>query len=277
MRRLGGHELRIAGIIGTRGFAASVGGLAVYVVATIGCLVSSQVTKTYLGTIRENGLITVFDPSASAAAAPAVVAALYLAVVSSLSVARDRSSGTLEVLFYGPVNEVSYVLGKYVEQMLTCGVILGFYAIVIPLQSVLAGLGSSGRMWPTLLVALGGASAAVSLGILVSSGARSARSSVTVMAGLLTVLLLIQGANAILDGVDLATLPAALSYALPLISAAGRVGEYVSPFGYMAEGMNALARGDIARYATFLATSLAYSAVLLVLAVANIQRKGVKA
>lgn len=277
MRRLGGHELRIASIIGARGFAASVSGLAVYVVAAIGCLVSSQVMKTYLGTIRENGLITVFDPSSSAVSAPAVVAALYLAVVSSLSVARDRSSGTLEVLFYGPVNEVSYVVGKYIEQMLACGVILGFYAIVIPLQSMLAGLGSSGRVWPTLLVALGGASAAVSLGILVSSGARSARSSVTIMVGLLTALLVIQGANAILDGVDLATLPAALSYASPLISAAGRVCAYVSPFGYMAQGMNALARGYIIRYAGFLAASLAYSAILLVLAVANIRRKGVKA
>jgi hypothetical protein len=45
----------------------------------------------------------------------------------------------------------------------------------------------------------------------------------------------------------------------------------------MAQGMNALARGYIIRYAGFLAASLAYSAILLVLAVANIRRKGVKA
>ena len=31
---------------------------------------------------------------------------------AAVSTARDREAGTLEVLFYGPVDEISYVLGK---------------------------------------------------------------------------------------------------------------------------------------------------------------------
>ena len=277
MRRVVGYELRIASIIGVRGFQASVSGLAMYIVATIGCLMSSQVTKMCLGVIRENGLVTLFDPLSSPVFVAAVVAALYLSIVSSLAVARDRDSGAMEVLFYGPVNEASYIVGKYIAQMLVCGAILGFYTMVIPLQGILVGLGESGRLWLILLVVLGGISAAISLGILVSSGLRSPRSSVATMVGVLIVLLVIQGAYDMLDGANLASLPAAISYALPLISAVGKVSKYLSPFGYMSWGMNALARGDILGYAGFLLTSLAYSVTLLALAVACIERKGVKA
>ena len=48
------------------------------------------------------------------------------AVSAAVSAARDRESGTLEVLFYGPVDELSYVLGKV-------GGLLVAYVAALPL------------------------------------------------------------------------------------------------------------------------------------------------
>jgi ABC-type transport system involved in multi-copper enzyme maturation permease subunit len=65
-----------------------------------------------------------------------VLTALYLGLTGALTLARERDKGTIEVLLYGPVDEIAYLLGLFLAQ-------LSVYAVL----AVVALLWSNFAIW----------------------------------------------------------------------------------------------------------------------------------
>ena len=96
------------------------------------------------------GLLVLADPFRPSVTVAMLVLALFFAVSAAVSAARDRESGTLEVLFYGPVDEITYVLGK------AGGLLLAYLAALPLLLASLALLSwmSGFALTPAILVSV---------------------------------------------------------------------------------------------------------------------------
>ena len=83
-----------------------------YLTLTITFLTSSLILKNYLGGIGNNNILVASDPLNFPLYISLVVISFYLAILSAITISRERDRGTLEVLFYGPVNNTSYIFFK---------------------------------------------------------------------------------------------------------------------------------------------------------------------
>ncbi|MBI3961014.1 MAG: ABC transporter permease subunit, partial [Chloroflexi bacterium] len=176
-----------------------------------------------------------------------VLLSLYLALHATLHLVREREQGTLKVLFFGPVDSVSYLLGRLCSQSLLYGMAGG----VAFLWAVGLGWMTNLLVQPDLLGVLGLGlltnGAVVVFGLLVGAWGRTARTALIIFALVVLLALLIQfGDQAILQ---LAAQTQAnrqdpllfLRRALELLNG---LLLWLSPFAQMSRGMDALLVGD---------------------------------
>ena len=76
--------------------------------------------------VRSNGLMVNAAPFQGPLLGALLVLSSFFAFSAVLSVARERDRGTLEVLFYGPIDETTYLGGKLVGLM-------GAYVAMMPM------------------------------------------------------------------------------------------------------------------------------------------------
>ncbi len=127
--------------------------------------------------VRSNGLMVHAAPFRAPLLAAILVLCFFMALSAVLSVARDRDRGTLEVLFYGPVDETSYLAGKLVG-------LLGAYVTIIPMLlaglvvlSLLTGFALGLNLFVALALSMIPAAGIVTVGLLLSAAAKRVRSS----------------------------------------------------------------------------------------------------
>lgn len=270
------YRMNAARLIGVRGFKAAIYGLALYLVSFAACVIAAAFTNTYIGAIDENGFMILANPLNLPLSLAITIAAIYLAIAASISISRERDSGTLEVLFYGPVDSVSYILAKYIEQVLAFVVMLVLYAIVFVVFGELTNYGFSGDMVLSMVLSLALASGVTAFGILLSSITKTMRTSILLLIALFVVFLGIQWGESFVAGLDPKGISPALFYAKSFLSLSARLVNWISPFAYLNRGMEALAVGNMAGYIGSFLLSLLYSAVLLALSIVSLQRKGVR-
>src|SRR5207247_441067 len=104
--------------IGRRDLLGMLYGPAIYVVVALGMLATLPVVHGYLDAVERNRLLVLTDPFSLPFFVAATIAMLFLALSSVATIAREKDQGTLEVLFYGPVDRGSYVLAKHLAQLL---------------------------------------------------------------------------------------------------------------------------------------------------------------
>lgn len=263
-------------LLAIRGLKESLHGFGLYVVATIACVLAAVVASTYVGTIEENGLLIIQNPLSPPLYLAIIIGAVYLAVTASVSVSRERDSGTLEVLFYGPVDVASYIMAKFFEQVLTFMVMLLFFVLVFSLFGRLTNFGFSSDMVLSIMLSTGLASGITAFGVFLSSITSRIRVSILVLIALLVLFLGIQWVESFLSGLDPGATPPTLLYAKSFLPIAARAVRWISPLAYMSRGMQAIAARDTLGYVMSFACSLAYSAVLLTLSIFVLREKGVR-
>lgn len=276
MNTAGSFRLKAVRFIGVRGVKAAIYGLGLYLVTMASAAIAAVFTGTYIGAIEENGLLILSNPLNLPLYLAITIGAIYLAIAASVSVSRERDSGTLEVLFYGPVDAVSYIFAKYLEQMLTFVVMLAFYVVIFLIFGRLTNFGFSSYMGLSILLSLALASSVTAFGIFLSSVTSRIRTSILALIALFVVFLGVQWGESFVAGLDPKAISPALFYAKSFLSMAARVVGWVSPFAYLNRGMQALAVDDMSGYAVSFVSSVVYSLVLLVLAIISFRRKGVR-
>jgi ABC-type transport system involved in multi-copper enzyme maturation permease subunit len=269
-------RIRTARYIAVRGLKTALFSPGMYLSVTVGCVLASAVVHTYVGAIAENGLLIASDLLTSPLYLATSIGVVYLAVATSVSVSRERDSGTLEVLFYGPVDAVGYVTGKYLEQLLVFASMLCLQAAALLVWARLTNFGFARALTLGIILSIGLASSVTSLGLWLSTVASSTRAAMTSLIALIALFLGIEWSQTLLADANPAAMSPILARAASALSAAGKAAVWVSPFANMDLGMRAIASGNAPGYVLRLAYSAVYSAVFLVLCVVSLRRKGVR-
>jgi len=200
---------------------------------------------------------------------------LYLAVSSVTSIAREKSEKTVEVLFYGPVDEASFIFGKYTARIFSYIFILFFAVIFIFLLDFFAHLGIAYSFIQLVLLSIFLISCIIALGIFLSTLTSSVGGSIVILIGFFVILFVLQVIAAILS-----IIPAGIDTTIDLIRdiAVGVLAatRYISPMEYLGIGWDAISSGEMGKYFLSILYSVVYSIIFLVLSIIILMKRGAK-
>jgi ABC-type transport system involved in multi-copper enzyme maturation permease subunit len=266
----------VAWVLAKRELMSTLYGVGFYITIFATTLVAGFMLRNYLGSVGQVGMLITASPLDMPFFIAVVVCSIYLALASATSIAREKDLQTIEILFYGPVDSISFILGKYIKGILGYLVVAVFLVFYFALTSGLANLGLAGRFWQTFLLSLFLVSCIVSFGILFSALTNGVRSSLLLFLGATGLLLAIQLAHRFLIGLSSDTLSQPIVYIRNGISIIALIVRWVSPFYYFSEGIDAISLGSGTKYLVSSASSVVYSVVLLALSVAILRAKGIR-
>jgi ABC-type transport system involved in multi-copper enzyme maturation permease subunit len=205
-----------------------------------------------------------------------MIIALYLAVSAAVSTARDREIGTLEVLFWGPVDEASYILGKIGGLLAAFIAALPLLFAVFVLLSLMTGFALTSKMPVSLVLSIVPAAVTISFGVLLAVGTSRVRTAVLLLVAVIAVLL---GINFAYNLILLVPISDAASPVLPLrdtLAALDEIVRWLSPFSHVERVVDAVTRGAWRSAALGLGAALGYAAAVIVLAALWLRRRGVQ-
>jgi ABC-type transport system involved in multi-copper enzyme maturation permease subunit len=251
-------------------------GLGPYIALTLGLAVAVVILRGHLDALSRNRLLILSDAFSLPFFVAATVAMLFLALSSAATVAREREQGTLEMLFYGPVDHLTYVLGKHTAQVglyVPMAILIGgLFAI----GSGLTGLRLNATLPLELLLSLAAAAAVVALGLLLSTLTRSVRAAFGLFAAVVLLFLAIRFGSEALTGIPVTNNYSPLLFLRDFAIALDRLVGYASPFAALENGIDALVRGDALAYLGAVLLAVVQCAALLAASVATLRRRGVR-
>jgi ABC-type transport system involved in multi-copper enzyme maturation permease subunit len=251
-------------------------GVGIYLVMALGMLATLPIVAGYLDAVEKNRVLTLADAFTLPFFAAATIAMLYLALASVATIARERDQGTLEVLFYGPVDTASYVLAKHLAHVLAyLPVALGLAVLM------LAYAGMSGLRLPRafaleLLLSACTAAAVAALGVCLSTLVRGVRAGIALLVALTALLLAIRVGSELLSGIPVTNNVSPLLVVRNAVVALDAAAGYISPFGVFQGGVDALVRQDLAAYAGAILLAVLQCTLLLAVAVRLLGRRSVR-
>lgn len=263
-------------VLSKRELRSTLYGFGVYLAILISLLISAVILQNYLKAVGHHRMLISASPLAHPLFIATSVCAIYLALTSVTSIARERDTRTLEALFYGPVDHVSYILGKYVKSMLSYVFIVFFLAGYFVFMSRVLNLGLSTKFLGVLLLSFFLSSCVVSFGIFISTLTQSVRTSVLVFLGIVGGLITIQVTHGMLVRMAPENLPPPLIYLRNTVSIVNGGVKWVSPFHYLLSGREAVSLGTVRGYAVSGSSSVIYSAVALVLSLVVLKWRGIR-
>lgn len=265
----------VAGVIAWREAKAVLRGMGGYVALTSALVAATWMLLIDIRALEANGLLVRADPFRSPVAVAMLVLALFLALSAAVSAARDRESGTLEVLFYGPVDEIAYILGKVGGLLVAYLAALPLLLVSLALLALMTGFVLTPMLLASLALSIVPAAEIVGFGVLLSVGTDRVRSAVLLLIGVTAVLLGVTIAYrmVLLVPVDDPSSPVLpLRDALAALDAAIR---WISPFAYLERVVDGVVTGAWRTALVSLAAAVAYTAVMIGLAAYWLRRHGV--
>lgn len=240
-------RLYAAGQVGRRSTISSLYRPGVYAVTALGLVAASTLVLNNLAFLEENGLLVLTRPFFLPVFVCTVLISLYLALHATLHLVREREQGTLKVLFFGPVDGVSYLLGRLWSQSLLYGMAAG----ALLLWAVGLGWLTNLLVQADLLVVLGlgllANGALVAFGLFVGAWGRTARTALIFFVLVTALALLVQfGDQAILQ---LAAQSGSARqdpflFLRRTLEALNGLLLWLSPFAQMGRGMDSLLASD---------------------------------
>ena len=270
---ISGHTIRV---LTAKDFLSTIKGWGPYIAATISFLVSSFLMKNYLTTLKENDILISSDPLNFPLMVSLIVVSLYLAIFSTVSVSREKDQGTLEVLFYGPVSCGSFLLAKYLSDMLIFLFVIGFLILYFLALTVLTNLGLSRNLVEAIIFSIFSASCVISFSMFISSFTSKIRSSIIWLVTILFILLALEVSHSMLLRFPEESLSDLLIYLRDGLRIAIMGTEWVSPFSILMKGMESISLGNHGLYALNVLHAVVYTFLFLILSVVVMERKGVR-
>lgn len=247
----------------------------IYVTLFLAMVSAAVILSRYLDHIAREGLFLTGHPFQTPLYIAVLLSSLYLAISSASSVAREKESGTLLVLFMGPLDHSSYILGVFLGQIASFVVIQILLLIYFSLLSSLTQFVFSPAMLWGIILSLVAVSGVVSLGILLSVAMERVRVAILYFVLVITVLLALQGADSFLSTLS-PEQPHQLVILGQAVHAVNRVARWASPYSYLVSGLNAASAGQWNQFLLVLLGSVIYTGIFLVFAVRLSKRKGVR-
>ena len=265
----------VAGVIAWREARAVMRGMGVYVALALALVAATWVLLIDVRALEAAGLLVLADPFRSPLAIAMLVLAAFLALSAAVSTARDRESGTLEVLFYAPVDEITCVLGKV-------GGLLVVYIAALPilfasfaLLALITGFALTPAILLSLALSIVPVAEVVSFGVLLSVGTSRVRTAVLLLVGATAVLLgaaLAYGMVLLVPITDPSSPVLALRDALAAVDA---IVWWISPFAYLERVVDGALTGAWRTALMSLAAAVAYTLLMMAGAAYWLRRRGV--
>jgi ABC-type transport system involved in multi-copper enzyme maturation permease subunit len=229
-----------------------------------------------LNAIERNHLQILSDAFSAPFFASATVAMFFLALTSVATVARERDQGTLEVLFYGPVDHGAYILGKHLAQVVAYLAMSVALAALFLAYSGLTGLRLGPEFALEVFLSLFTAAAVAAFGLLLSTLTRGVRGAYALFLAITVLFLAIHFGSQLLSGIRLSNNFSPLIFVRDLTIGLDAIVSVVSPFAVLETGVDAVVRHSVVDYVTMVLLSCAHCVVLLVGAIYFLRRKGVR-
>ena len=265
----------VAGVIAWQEAKAAMRGMGCYVALSLALIAATWMLLVDVRALDAAGLLVLADPFRPSVTVAILVLALFFAVSAAVSAARDRESGTLEVLFYGPVDELTYVLGKAGGLLLAYLAALPLLLASLALLSWMSGFALTPAIPVSVVLSVVPVAEIVGFAILLSIGIGRVRSAVLLLVGVVALLLAIEVAYRMVLLVPISD-PA--SPVLPLrdtLAALTAAASWISPFAWLERVVDG-ALADAWRNALLsLAAALAYAVLMIGLAALWLRCRGV--
>jgi ABC-type transport system involved in multi-copper enzyme maturation permease subunit len=268
-------RLKVAGVIARREARAVMRGLGVYAAMTVALIAATWMILVDVRALSSSGVLVLAHPFAASMSTAILILALFTAVSAAVSAARDRESGTLEVLFYGPVDEITYVIGKAAGLVITYLAALPLIAAAFVLLAWLTGFALTLPVVTGLLVSVVPATEIVLFGVLLSVGTDRVRTAVLVLIAVISVLL---GISVAYKMVLLVPIDTPSSPVLPLrdtLATLNDVVSWISPFAYLERIVDGAASGAWRTSILSAAASLGFAGAMAALSARWLRVRGV--
>lgn len=269
-------RLHTSGVVAQREVQALVRGMAGYAALAIALVAAGWFLATDLERVRANGLLVQGNPFQAPLLVAVVALSIFLAISAVVSVARERERGTLEVLFYGPIDEPAYIAGKFAGQVVGYLLALPVLTVSFLLISLLTGFRFSNLLLVSLVASVVPAAEVVAFGLLLSVVAGRLRSAILLFIGVVVLFLSSAVAYGVVSSIPVES-PA--SPILPLrdaLAALDALVDWLSPFAYFDRVLENVALGAWPPAITALLAGLGHAAVSLGLAAAGLRWRGVR-
>jgi len=262
-------RFHIISVIGKRDFLISFRTFWFYGALLLSLLIASFSIASYLAYVEQNGLLVIKNPLFPPLIIVTLVGAGYLGLWAAISMATERIRGTLEVLFYGPVDVISFILGKSLGLFGVYPLIMLGWTLYIFYASLITRLPLPEHLPLILLLSSGLVLDVIGFGALLSVLLNSIRSTALMSIAIFGLSLAIPlGEPFWLEWVAY-PIRQQLSSILALI-------RWISPFTYLWQGLLAIEVGDFTSYVFNLFAGMIYAGFALGLACYSLRRKGVR-
>lgn len=200
---------------------------------------------------------------------------LYLGISSVTTISREKQEKTIEILFYSPMNELSFIAGKYLGKIFLYLYILSISVFLFVILNFIFPMEINLSFLKVVILSIFLISCVICGGIFLSTLTSSVSSSILILIGLSIALITLQ----IFGGI-IAFIPADPESLLGIIkntiSELLSLTQYISPFSYLSMGWDAIGRSDDFKLILSIIYSTAYSLIFLFLSVITLIKKGVK-
>lgn len=269
------NHLRIGWILFKRDFIGGLLSPAVYIAVTAACLISTFFVINYLNTLNKVSVLVSVDPLSAPLFFAVALMALYIGVISSISITGEREHRTLEVLFYGPVTPWTLVLAKFsygIAIFLFAQVFFMFYLLI---ESIFTNLAFGPKTLKTIGVSFFLIWPMVSFSLLLSAALNRVRNAVLFFVGIFLALTGLQIAYGLLSGIPSESISLFLLYVREGLAILLKGLQWISPFSYIARATTGMPLSFPLPVGWSILFAFFYSSFLLIAAIFVLKKRGV--
>ena len=250
-------------------------GWGVYILWGLGMGIVMILLRNTLNVIDTGYATVLFEPMIYPLITISVLVGLFVSFQVGLSIARERELGTLETLFYGPINYQEYIMGKVLGYSSVYVFVLLAYLLGFALLSTLSHLRFSPFLlliaFHSLFVSFG----LVGLGALTAALVRSVRGALLLLAGLFSLMLGLPFVAGLLTGIVSNREFLELIFLRDTLEFMARFISFLSPVAYLLNGTDAIIRQSHVEYILYFGGALIFGLVVSFLAAQLLRQKGI--
>ncbi len=262
--------------IATQQSRDSLFGWGIYIAATVSVGIAALLIFNSVRFVGESDLNVISQPFLFPLQFALTLAMLFVAVEATLSIARPREQGSLQVLFFAPIDEPILIGGNFIT-----GLLVYVFFVVLTLPVLLLLVWATNFVLPTVLLwavipTIFAVAVALAFGLFVSAAAPSARAAVLILVAGILILLGLQSAyTALLNIPPTSRFFDALLFIRSILASLQSILSWLSPIRMLDIILTSSLNNDWAQLLKQIGISLVATAVWLFAAVRMLHRKGV--
>lgn len=252
-------------------------GLGIYLTVVAGLLIASLVLHNNLRFTERSLIFISLQPLFLPVLIALGLAAIYLAVVASITVSRERDRRTLEVLLFGPVDETSFLLGSFFAQVIVYLAVLVFVLVWSNLITYLLHMTFSLSLVWMMLTSILMASAVIAFGLLTAVWGGRTRTALVYFFLVVLILVVIQVGDQVVSSIVAANGQSSSDSLLLLRNALVMltgITQWISPYSQLTLAMDALASRLAGPYLLHLGVLALQTVLLLAASILILKRRG---